>query len=41
MMGGKGVTVGERNRLLPRTVGVMAGSDAKGHHPTSASSTAR
>lgn len=31
MMGGKGVTVGERNRLLQRTVGVMAGSDAKVH----------
>lgn len=29
MMGGKGVTVGERNRLLQRTAGVVMGSDAK------------
>lgn len=29
MMGGKGQTVGERNRLLQRTAGVVTGSDAK------------
>lgn len=40
MMDGKGQTVGERNRLLQRTAGVMVGSDAKARQLKEASQAA-
>jgi hypothetical protein len=40
MMDGKGQTVGERNRLLQRTAGVMVDSDAKARRLKEASQAA-